>query len=164
MAVSQFGLLAVIGWDDARNKGDEALIFGDGVPMDVCLCVLWRTLWRSSVAEWTCVHHRQHVGDALSGHLRAPGPCACLVLLTVQGRKTLRGCSFDRLRTVEASLAMLSSLVEDRRRSSVGLVMRGFVTDVSDGDSPLLVKVLGRLQSIEASLVSLTVLCWRTSS
>ena len=67
-----------------------------------------------------------------------------------------RGSGFDRLRTVEASLATSSSLVEDRRRSSVGLVMRGFVTDISDGDSPLLPKVLGRLQSVEASLASLT--------
>ena len=24
----------------ARNKGNEALVFGVGVPMDVCLCVL----------------------------------------------------------------------------------------------------------------------------
>ena len=30
------------------------------------------------------------------------------------------------------------------------------MTDVSDGDSPLLAKVLGRLQSVEASLVSST--------
>ena len=49
-------------------------------PWTVCLCVLWRTLWRSSVAERTCVLHRQHVGDVLSGHLRAPGPCACFVV------------------------------------------------------------------------------------
>ena len=62
-----------------------------------------------------------------------------------------RGSGFDRLRTVEASLETSSSLVEDGRRSSVGLVVRGFVTDVSDGDSPLLPKVLGRLQSVEAS-------------
>ena len=67
--------------ETARNKGDEALIFSDGVPMDGCLYVLWWTdFWRSSVVEWTCVHHRQHVVDALSGHLRAPGPCACLVV------------------------------------------------------------------------------------
>ena len=33
----------------------------------------------------------------------------------------------------------------------------GFVTDVSDGDSPSLAKVLGRLQSVEASLASLTI-------
>ena len=63
---------------------------------------------------------------------------------------------FDRLRTVEASLATSSSSVEDRRRSSVGLVKRGSVTDVSAGDSPLLAKVLGRLQSVEASFASLT--------
>ena len=30
------------------------------------------------------------------------------------------------------------------------------MTDVSDGDAPLLAKVLGRLQSVEASLASLT--------
>ena len=48
----------VIGWDDARNKGDEVLVFGDGVPMD--------GLSVRSVADFmTCVHHRQHVGDAL---------------------------------------------------------------------------------------------------
>ena len=61
----------------------------------------------------------------------------------------------DRLRTVEASLATSSSTVEDRRRSSVGLVKRGSVTDISAGDLPLLAKVLGRLQSVEASLASL---------
>ena len=61
----------------------------------------------------------------------------------------------DRLRTVEASLATSSSTVEDRRRSSVGLVKKGSVTDVSDGDLPLLAKVLGRLQFVEASLGSL---------
>ena len=80
------------------RRWSSAMVF----PWSVCLCVLWRTLWRRSVAEWTCVHHRQHVGDALSGHLRAPGPCACLVvraptsLLTAQGRKTnlwTEGCS-----------------------------------------------------------------------
>ena len=58
--------------------------------------------------------------------------------------------------TVEAFLATSSSPVEDKRRSSVGLVKRGSVTDVSAGDSPLLAKVLGRLQSVEASLASLT--------
>ena len=35
---------------------------------------------------------------------------------------------FDRLRTVEASLATSSSLVEDRRRASVGLVKWGSVS------------------------------------
>ena len=45
---------------------------------------------------------------------------------------------------------------EDRRRASVGLVRRGSVSDVFAGDSSLLAKVLGRLQSVEASLASLT--------
>ena len=80
------------------RRWSSAMVF----PWTVCLCVLWRTLWRSSVAEWTCVHHRQHVGDALSGYLRAPAPCACPVvraptsLLAAQGRKTnlwTEGCS-----------------------------------------------------------------------
>ena len=46
--------------------------------------------------------------------------------------------------------------MEDRRRASVGLVKWGSVSDVFAGDSSLLAKVLGRLQSVEASLVSLT--------
>ena len=45
---------------------------------------------------------------------------------------------------------------EDRRRATVGLVKRGSVSDVSAGDSPLLAKVLGRLQFVVASLVSVT--------
>ena len=68
------------------RRWSSAMVF----PWTVCLCVLWRTLWRSSVAEWTCVHHRQHVGDALSGHLRAPGPCACLVVPATVGLRCPR--------------------------------------------------------------------------
>ena len=43
-----------------------------------------------------------------------------------------------------------------RRRATVGLVKRGSVSDVSAGDSPLLAEVLGRLQSVVASLASVT--------
>ena len=51
------------------RRWSSAMMF----PWTVCLCVLRRTLYRSSVAERTCVLHRQHVGVA-------PGPCACLVV------------------------------------------------------------------------------------
>ena len=78
------------------------------------------------MAEWTCVHHRQHVGDAFSGHLRAPGPCACLVvraptsLLTAQGRKAnlwTEGCSTSFHGTVSWAPALLVTRLSETCRS-----------------------------------------------
>ena len=75
---------------------------------------------------------------------------ACLFSTEERGSRC--GC----LRSVEAFLAASSLPVEGRRRSSVGFLKRGSATDVSVGEFATVGKVLGRLQSVEASLASFT--------
>ena len=87
-------IAAFTGWNDARNRGDEALVFGDGTPMDSSAV--------QSVADFMAekrVAFKWQNGDVLlidntlvmhsRDTLRASSPCASLVARTTQNFRSV---------------------------------------------------------------------------